>query len=216
MARPCSRAPKGWRLTAHVPHGHWKPLISLAGLRPDRIVAPFLPDGPIDGEAFTARVGQCLAPAPPPGDIVIADNLGSHRGLPARQSSALLFRCSCKAPPALSDPSNPCSPDLNPIKVAWCRVGTLRDTFPPAECRNSLRHAGRRDHAPACLADLGARGPGSAAARCGASPPRPVVRERPTPRPGQAGPTSPAAAPAGEATSTGPSRDGLCSWTGPG
>lgn len=117
MTRTCGWAAKGKRLTAHVPHGHWKTLTFLAGLRHDRIVAPFVLDGPINGDAFTAWVGQCLAPTLTPGDIVIADNLGSHKGLPARQlirnaGAHLLFL-------------PPYSPDLNPIEInrAFTRTG---------------------------------------------------------------------------------------------
>lgn len=153
MTRTCGWSPKGKRLTAHVPHGHWKTLTFLAGLRHDRIVAPFVLDGPINGEMFAAWVEQCLAPTLAPGDIVIADNLGSHKGLPARHlirdaGAHLLFL-------------PPYSPDLNPIEMvfaklktlfrkaderttetSWRRVGTLLDAFTPDECKNYLRHAG--------------------------------------------------------------------------
>ena len=73
------------RLTAHGPHGHWRTLTFRAGLRHDRITAPFVPGGPVNGDAFTAWVSQCLAPILSPGDIVIADNLGRHKAQPARQ-----------------------------------------------------------------------------------------------------------------------------------
>ena len=166
MTRTCGWATRGQRLTAHVPHGHWKTLTFLAGLRHDRIVAPFVLDGPINGDAFTAWVGQCLAPTLARGDVVIADNLGSHKGLAARQlirdaGAHLLFL-------------PPYSPDLNPIEInraftrtgsdhalifaklkalfrkadertietSWRRVGTLLDAFSPSECENYLRHAG--------------------------------------------------------------------------
>ena len=106
MTRTCGWAARGSRLVAHVPHGRWKTLTFLAGLRHDRIIAPFVRDGPINGDSFTAWVGQCLVPALAPGDIVIADNLGSHKGQPARQlirnaRAHLLFL-------------PPYSPDLNP------------------------------------------------------------------------------------------------------
>jgi len=153
MTRTCGWAAKGERLTAQGPHGHWKTLTFLAGLRHDRIVAPFVLDGPINGDAFTAWVGQCLVPALNPGDIVIADNLGSHKGPRARQmirdaKAHLLFL-------------PPYSPDLNPIEMvfaklktlfrkadertiedSWRRVGNLLDAFSPAEYQNYLRHAG--------------------------------------------------------------------------
>ena len=111
MTRTRGWGPRGKRLTAHIPHGHWKTLTFLAGLRHDRIVAPFVLDGPINGDAFTAWVGQCLAPTLAAGDIVIADNLGSHKGRPARQcirdaGAHLLFL-------------PPYSPDLNPCR--WLR-----------------------------------------------------------------------------------------------
>lgn len=153
MTRTCGWAARGQRLTAHVPHGHWKTLTFPAGPRHDRIVAPFVLDGPINGEMFTAWVSQCLAPTLAPGDAVIADNLGSHKGRPARQliraaGAHLLFL-------------PPCSPDLNPIEMvfaklktlfrkadertieaSWRRVGTLLDAFTPDECKTYLRHAG--------------------------------------------------------------------------
>ena len=153
MTRTCGWAAKGQRLTAHVPHGHWKTLTFLAGLRHDRIVAPFVLDGPINGEMFTAWVEQCLAPTLAKGDVVIADNLGSHKGQHARQlirdaGAHLLFL-------------PPYSPDLNPIEMvfaklktlfrkadertietSWRRVGRLLDDFTPHQCQNYLRHAG--------------------------------------------------------------------------
>jgi hypothetical protein len=73
-------APCGIRLTAKVPHGHWKTTTFLAALRYDRIEAPWVLDGPIDGESFTIYVEKVLLPTLKPGDIVIMDNLGSHKG----------------------------------------------------------------------------------------------------------------------------------------
>jgi putative transposase len=75
---------RGARLRANVPHGHWKTLTFIAALRCDRIDAPCVFDGPINGESFAAYVEQILAPTLKPGDIVILDNLGSHKGQPAR------------------------------------------------------------------------------------------------------------------------------------
>lgn len=153
MTRTCGWSLRGTRLTAHVPHGHWKTLTFLAGLRHDRIVAPFVLDGPISGDSFTAWVDQCLVPTLAPGDIVIADNLGSHKGQPARQlirnaGAHLLFL-------------PPYSPDLNPIEMAfsklktlirkaaartyhalWKQVGAVCDLFKPTECRNYFIAAG--------------------------------------------------------------------------
>jgi hypothetical protein len=73
-------APRGMRLTAKVPHGHWKTTTFLAALRHDRIDAPWVLDGPINGESFRIYVEKILVPSLKPGDIVIMDNLGSHKG----------------------------------------------------------------------------------------------------------------------------------------
>ena len=136
-----------------VPHGHWQTLTFLAALRHDRIDAPLVLDGPINGESFLAWVEQMLVPTLAPGDIVIMDNLGSHKGKAVRQAirsagARLLFL-------------PPYSPDLNPIEqvfaklklllrkaaersveATWQRIGTLLDTFPPHECANYLRNSG--------------------------------------------------------------------------
>jgi transposase len=80
-------APCGTRLTAKVPHGHWKTTTFLAALRCDRIEAPWVLDGPIDGESFAIYVEKILLPTLQPGDIVIMDNLGSHKGKAVRRSS---------------------------------------------------------------------------------------------------------------------------------
>jgi len=78
-------APRGRRLTAKVPHRHWKTTTFLAALRHDRIEAPWLLEGPIDGESFRIYVEKVLVPTLRPGDIVIMDNLGSHKGKAVRQ-----------------------------------------------------------------------------------------------------------------------------------
>lgn len=84
MTRTRGWSPRGAPLLAKVPQGHWKTLTFLAGLRHDRIVAPCVIDGPINGLSFTAWVSQFLAPTLSRGDIVLADNLGSHKGKPVR------------------------------------------------------------------------------------------------------------------------------------
>lgn len=138
---------------ARTPFGHWKTLTFLAALRHDRINAPCVFDGPINGETFTAYVEQFLVPTLAPGDIVIMDNLGSHKGPAVRQAiraagARLLFL-------------PPCSPDLNPIEqvfaklklllrkaaersveATWKRIGSLLDSLPPNECANYLRNSG--------------------------------------------------------------------------
>lgn len=125
----------------------------LAALRSDRIDAPYVLDGPINGITFTAWVEQCLVPTLKPGDVVVMDNLGSHKGKAVRQAirkarAHLLFL-------------PPYSPDLNPIEqvfaklktllrkaaersieTVWKCIGQLLDRFPPAECANYLRNCG--------------------------------------------------------------------------
>ena len=103
---------RGWgdrskRLIAHVPHGHWKTMTFIAALRIDRIDAPWVIDGPINGDAFRAYVEKELLPTLQPGDVVVLDNLGSHKGKAVRKmvraAGARLFFLP------------PYSPDLNPI-----------------------------------------------------------------------------------------------------
>ncbi|GAB0115401.1 hypothetical protein AcidC75_29250 [Acidisoma sp. C75] len=117
MTRTRGWSLRGTPLIAKVPRGHWKTLTFLAGLRHDRIVAPCVIDGPINGISFTAWVAHFLAPTLSPGDIVIADNLGSHKGQPARQlirsAGARLFFLP------------PYSPDLNPIEMMFAKLKTL-------------------------------------------------------------------------------------------
>ena len=86
MARKCGRAPKGERLRAGIPHGHWKTTTFVAGLRLTGIVAPMVLDRPIDGVWFQAYVEHVLVPTLSPGDIVIMDNLGSHKGACVRKA----------------------------------------------------------------------------------------------------------------------------------
>jgi transposase len=144
---------RGDKLLAKAPFGKWKTLTFLAALRHDRIDAPCVLDGPINGQLFTTYVEQFLVPTLSPGDIVIMDNLGSHKGQAVRKAiraagAKLLFL-------------PPYSPDLNPIEqlfaklklllrkaaertveATWQRIGTLLDAFPPHECANYLRNSG--------------------------------------------------------------------------
>ncbi len=146
-------APRGSRLTAGVPHGHWKTMTFLAALRHDRIDAPWLLDGPINGASFCTYVETALLPTLRHGDIVIMDNLGSHKGKAIRQAirsaGAKLFFL-----PKYS-------PDLNPIEQVFAKlkhllrkaaartvdtvcsaIGQLLDAFTPQECRNYFKNAG--------------------------------------------------------------------------
>src|ERR1051325_2284861 len=86
MTRLRGWAPRGRKLLAKVPQGRWRTLTFLAALRCDRIDAPCVIDGPINGQSFLAYVEQILVPTLRPGDIVIIDNLGSHQGKAVRQA----------------------------------------------------------------------------------------------------------------------------------
>lgn len=153
MTRTHGRCLRGKRLVAKAPHGHWRTLTFLAALRCDRIVAPCVIDGPINGRSFLAYVEQLLVPTLSPGDIVIMDNLGSHKSQAVRRAiraaGAKLFFLP------------PYSPDLNPIEQVfaklktllrkaeertvedtWRRIGTLLRAFAPNECSNYLVNSG--------------------------------------------------------------------------
>jgi transposase len=153
MTRTHGRCARGKRLVAKVPHGRWRTLTFLAALRCDRIEAPCVVDGPINGCSFLAYVEQFLAPTLAAGDIVIMDNLGSHKGQAVRRAiraaGAKLFFLP------------PYSPDLNPIEqvfaklktllrkadersveATWRRIGSLLNRFSPTECANYLVNAG--------------------------------------------------------------------------
>jgi transposase len=117
MARTHGRAPRGERLRAAIPHGHWKTTTFVAGLRNSGMIAPMVLDGPINGELFLAYVEQILVPELRVGDIVIMDNLGSHKSarVPAAVAAAgasLLFL-------------PPCSPDFNPIEQAFAKLKAM-------------------------------------------------------------------------------------------
>lgn len=153
MARLRGWCQRGLPLKTKLPHGHWKTLTFLAALRCDGLTAPCVIDGPINRLSFEAYVAQVLAPTLKPGDIVIMDNLNSHKGdcvwrMIRDAGARLLFL------PA-------CSPDLNPIEqvfsklktllrkveartvdTLWQAVGNLVPTFKLQECANYFRNAG--------------------------------------------------------------------------
>lgn len=146
-------APRGARLHAKVPYGHWRTMTFLAALRCDRIDAPCVLDQPINGQSFVDYVEQFLVPTLKSGDIVIMDNLSSHKRPAIRQAirsvgARLLFL-------------PPYSPDLNPIEqmfaklkhllrkaaertaeATWKRIGSLLDAFSAEECANYLVNSG--------------------------------------------------------------------------
>ena len=99
MARMRGRAPKGERLRAGVPHGHWRTTTFGAGLRLSGIDAPMLIDGAINGESFLAYVRQVLVPTVRTGDVVIMDNLGSHKGVAVREAIEAAGAEVCFLPP---------------------------------------------------------------------------------------------------------------------
>jgi len=153
MARRYGRAPRGERVIASVPHGHWKTSTFVAGLREDAITAPLVIDGAMNGETFRAYVEQFLAPTLAHGDIVIMDNLSSHKVAGVREAIEARGASLIYLPPY--------SPDLNPIEQAfaklkallrkaaprtvealWAVIGEALSAFSPSECANYLADAG--------------------------------------------------------------------------
>lgn len=153
MTRRYGRAQKGERCVDKVPHGHWHTNTFIAALRSDGLDAPWLLDGPMNGEAFLQYVTEVLGPTLRPGDIVIADNLSSHKVAGVREAieargARLLFL------PAYS-------PDLNPIENFFSKlkalmrkaaqrnfdglllqISSILDSLHPHECSNYFRAAG--------------------------------------------------------------------------
>jgi len=153
MARRYGRAPRGERLRAAVPHGHWKTTTFVAGLRLSGMVAPMALDGPINGLTFLAYVEQVLVPELQPGDIVVMDNLGSHKGAGVRAAIEAAGARLLYLPPY--------SPDFNPIENAfaklkahlrkaaersvdglWTALARIADLITPSECANFFSNAG--------------------------------------------------------------------------
>jgi transposase len=146
-------APKGERLVCTVPHGHWHTTTFLCGLRTTGLVAPLVLDGAMNGPAFLAYTEQFLVPTLRPGDIVVLDNLSSHKVGGVREAIERASAAVLHLPPY--------SPDLNPIELAfsklkrllreaaertldalWQTIGRLLERFSPAECANYIRHCG--------------------------------------------------------------------------
>jgi transposase len=153
MARRCGRAMRGERLRSGVPHGHWKTTTFVAGLRSTGIAAPFVLDGPIDRVAFETYVAKVLAPELAKGDIVVMDNLSSHKGPRVREMIEAAGASLLYLPPY--------SPDFNPIEMAfsklkallrkaaertipalWDVIGRLIDLVTPTEATNFFTAAG--------------------------------------------------------------------------
>jgi transposase len=158
MARRYGRCPRGQRLVSAVPNGHWHTTTFVGALRHDRLTAPCIFDGPMNAECFRAYVEQCLAPTLRPGDIVVLDNLSSHKVAGIREA--------IEATGARVRYLPPYSPDLNPIeqffaklkaalrKAAARTVEALIEAIAAAlrsvsstECANYLANAGYRHKA---------------------------------------------------------------------
>jgi transposase len=145
--------PKGKRLPAKAPYGHWNTMTFLAALRCDCIVAPWLIDGPINGERFLLYIEKVLVPVLKLGDIVIMDNLGSHKGKAVRRAIRSVGAHLIFLPKY--------SPDLNPIEQVFAKlkhllrkaaartidavctaIGRALATFTADECANYFKNAG--------------------------------------------------------------------------
>ena len=153
MARTRGRAPSGERLRALIPHGHWKTTTFVAGFRLSGMVASMMLDGPINGISFQAYVEQVLVPELKEGDVVVMDNLGSHKGPKVREAIEAVGAQLLYLPPY--------SPDFNPIENAfsklksllrtaaertveglWSEIGRCIGRFTPRECANYFAAAG--------------------------------------------------------------------------
>jgi transposase len=153
MVRLRGRCRRGQRLVDKTPHGHWKTSTFIAALRHNKLTAPFTIDGAVNGEVFLAYIRRVLVPTLKRGDIVIMDNLGSHK-IPGILEAIRTAGANLLFVP-------PYSPDLNPIEMAfskiksilrkkahrtvealWRELGEIAKCFSPRECRNYLRHAG--------------------------------------------------------------------------
>jgi len=153
MTRRHGRCRRCARLVAKIPAGRWRTLTFLAALRHDRITAPCVIDGPINGTSFRAYIEQFLVPTLSPGDVVVMDNLGSHKGKAVRRliraAGAKLFFL-----PRYSPDLNPIEQvfaklktllrktDPRTIEATWRGIGDLLDRFTPQECANYLANAG--------------------------------------------------------------------------
>ena len=153
MTRKAGRAPGGERLRMGIPHGHWKTTTFVAGLRSDGIAAPFVLDGPINRRRFEHYVERVLVPELRAGDIVVMDNLSSHKGAKVCQLLEAAGATLLYLPPY--------SPDFNPIEKAfaklkallrkaeertvaglWNAIGALINAITAAECQHYFDAAG--------------------------------------------------------------------------
>lgn len=155
MTRPYGRSFQGTRLNTDVPHGRWETTTFLGAIRSTGFISPLCVDGAINGQVFTAWVEQHLVRDLRAGDIVVMDNLSSHKAPGAAKAIEAVGAKILFLPPY--------SPDLNPIELAfskfkqllrdgaertteklWKLCGKVLDLFTETECRNYLRHCGYR------------------------------------------------------------------------
>jgi transposase len=153
MTRRYGRGTRGERLVCKIPHGHWKTSTFIAALRHNRVTAPLLLDGAMNGQSFLAYVKQILAPTLKPGDIVVMDNVSVHQVAGVREAIEARGAILLYLPPY--------SPDLNPIeqffsklkailrkaaarsiKNLWTVIGSCPKDFSPSECAAYLLNAG--------------------------------------------------------------------------
>lgn len=153
MARTHGRASRGRRVIAKVPHGHWHTTTLIAALGIDGIACSTVVDGAVNADIFEAFVEQVLVPQLRPGDVVVMDNLSSHK----RQRTRELIEATGATPRFLP----PYSPDLNPIEMIfskikrklrdlacrtrdklWRAIQSVLDTVTPNDARNCYRHCG--------------------------------------------------------------------------
>ena len=153
MSKAAGWAPRGQRLVDHAPFGHWRTQTFVGALRHDRMDAPWVIDGAMNREMFDLYVTTQLVPTLRKGDVVILDNLSSHKSPCAANALRKVGAWFLFLPPY--------SPDLNPIEMAfsklkahlrkaqartiealWQAVGSICELYSPDECWNYLKHAG--------------------------------------------------------------------------
>jgi len=156
---------RGQRVIDDVPHGHWKTTTFIAALRCDGLTAPMVMDGAINGELFLAYVEKILAPTLRVGEIVVLDNLSSHKVAGVKELIESAGAEVLYLPPY--------SPDFNPIELVfsklktlvrkskvrkveelWKKLGELCDVFTPKECKNYFKHAGYKKQTSRPIPDM--------------------------------------------------------------
>jgi len=153
MVRLRGRCARGTRLIGYAPHGHWKTITFVAGLRHDRMVAPFVLEGPMNGLTFVEYVKQCLVPTLRRRDMVIMDNLPSHK-VPGVREAIEAVGATLRYLPQYSPDLNPIEPSFSKAKAhlrkaaertinGLCRqIGKIACSFSAQECTNFFAHAG--------------------------------------------------------------------------